>query len=71
MTELDNRGLMPPEPMMRILTAITEAQPGSTVAVLMDREPFLLYPELERRGCTWTFEADEWHFRLTINVPSP
>jgi RecB family exonuclease len=68
--EIDNRGLMPPEPMVRILSAIAEAEPGGTVVALMDREPLLLYPELERRDCTWTFEEDEDHFKLTVRVSS-
>ena len=61
MTEihLDNRGLEPPEPMVRILEAITGMAPDDQLIVLMDREPFLLYPELERRGFAWTFEGDE------------
>ena len=67
--EIDNRGLMPPEPMVRILTAIAESEPGGTVVALMDREPLLLYPELERRGCSWDLVPEEDHFRLTIAVP--
>lgn len=66
--ELDNRGLMPPEPMVRILSAIAESEPGGTVVALMDREPLMLYPELERRNCTWTFEEIEDHFKLSVSV---
>ena len=43
--QLDNRGLQPPEPMVRILAALATLDNGSELAVLMDREPFLLYPE--------------------------
>lgn len=66
--EIDNRGLVPPEPMVRILSAIEDAGPGGTVVALMDREPLMLYPELERRGCTWDFEAAESEFKLTVHI---
>jgi uncharacterized protein (DUF2249 family) len=53
--ELDNRGLPPPEPMVRILGELAALGPEDDLEVLMDREPMLLYPELERRGFRWTF----------------
>jgi uncharacterized protein (DUF2249 family) len=65
--EIDNRGLQPPEPMVRILEAIEQLSNGDQVLALMDREPLMLYPELERRGFAWTFEAgDADGHRLTI-----
>jgi uncharacterized protein (DUF2249 family) len=57
--ELDNRGLSPPEPMVRILGALARLAAGDDLVVLMDREPMLLYPELERRGFAWTFKAGD------------
>ncbi|MCK9520176.1 MAG: DUF2249 domain-containing protein [Dehalococcoidia bacterium] len=65
--EIDNRGLQPPDPMVRILEALEKLPPGDQVLALMDREPMMLYPELERRGFTWTFEegTGDGH-RLTI-----
>jgi uncharacterized protein (DUF2249 family) len=53
--EIDNRGLQPPEPMVRILEALSRLKAGETLEALMDREPLLLYPELERRGFAWEF----------------
>lgn len=47
---LDNRGLMPPEPMVRILTALEALPEGAVIEAWNDREPLLLYPELEKRG---------------------
>lgn len=47
---LDNRGLSPPEPMMRILDALEHVAPGGVVEALNEREPMFLYPELEKRG---------------------
>ncbi len=68
--EIDNRGLDPPQPMVRILTAVRELGPGDEILALMDREPLLLYPELERRGMQWAFTEGKhfdqiriWHAR--------
>ncbi|MCC6387509.1 MAG: DUF2249 domain-containing protein [Dehalococcoidia bacterium] len=68
--QLDNRGLQPPEPMVRILAALASLENGSELAVLMDREPFLLYPELERRGFEWDFVEQAEDFLLTIRHAS-
>ena len=64
--ELDNRGLEPPEPMVRILELIKDFEDGDQLVALMDREPCLLYPELTRRGLDWDLEEDEDTFILTI-----
>jgi len=64
---IDNRGLLPPEPMLRILEAIESIENGDRVVAVMDREPLLLYPELERRGFAWTFEdGEDGSYLLTI-----
>jgi uncharacterized protein (DUF2249 family) len=63
---VDNRGLQPPEPMVRILAALASLPEGGEVVALMDREPLLLYPELERRGFTWTFNPGSGEHRLAI-----
>ncbi len=47
---LDNRGLAPPEPMIRILSALDRLTPGAVLEAWNDREPLFLYPELEKRG---------------------
>jgi uncharacterized protein (DUF2249 family) len=47
---LDLRGLEPPEPMLRILTAVEGLAPGSTLRAHTDRRPIYLLPELEARG---------------------
>lgn len=47
---LDNRGLTPPEPMMRVLEALEGLEAGAVLEVYNDREPAFLYPELEDRG---------------------
>jgi uncharacterized protein (DUF2249 family) len=55
---LDNRGLEPPEPMVRIFDALNELKAGEELHALMDREPILIYSELERRGFAWRFDDD-------------
>ncbi|MFZ3034209.1 MAG: DUF2249 domain-containing protein [Parvibaculum sp.] len=47
---LDNRGLQPPEPMVRTLEAITGLSTGDVLEIWNDRDPQFLYPELEARG---------------------
>jgi len=55
--DLDLRGLEPPEPMLRILTAL-EAMPGGTgFRARTDRQPIHLFPELIARGASYTSEA--------------
>ncbi len=49
-TYLDNRGLEPPEPMIRILDALEHLGPGQVLEALNERDPVFLYPELQARG---------------------
>jgi len=49
---LDNRGLHPPEPMIRILDTLEHLAPGEVLEAINEREPMFLYPELETRGAT-------------------
>lgn len=49
-TSLDNRGLLPPEPMIRILETLEHLKPGEVLEAINEREPMFLYPELEKRG---------------------
>lgn len=70
MKQLDNRGLEPPEPMLRVLTAVEELAPGEQLVVMSDRRPMFLYPLLEERGLACTTEEDPAGFvRLTITRP--
>jgi uncharacterized protein (DUF2249 family) len=55
--QLDNRGLEPPEPMVRILGALETLGPGVELAALLDREPLLLFPQLAARGFDHALEA--------------
>lgn len=47
---VDARGLEPPEPFERVMEAVCEMQPGDTVLMLLEREPFPLYKVLDRNG---------------------
>ncbi|MFD2367449.1 DUF2249 domain-containing protein [Pseudoduganella sp. GCM10020061] len=47
---LDVCGLMPPEPMERVLEALADIGPGQRLRMLIDREPRPLYRILERNG---------------------
>lgn len=47
---LDNRGLLPPEPLVRTLEAVEAMPAGYVLEIWTDRDPLHLYPELARRG---------------------
>lgn len=47
---LDNRGLEPPEPMMRTLEALGRLPAGAVLEIHNDRPPQFLYPHLRERG---------------------
>ena len=65
--ELDNRGLEPPQPMVRILDALDRLPPGGKVVAINDRRPLFLYPELEERGYRHeTEELPDGSYRITI-----
>ena len=63
---LDNRGLLPPEPMVRILEAMDNLAPGEVLEAINDREPLFLYPELEKRGHAIRTERHAGGWRLLI-----
>lgn len=48
--ELDVCGLEPPEPLERVLDALSLLKPGQRLRMLIDREPRPLYGILERNG---------------------
>ncbi|WP_069201781.1 DUF2249 domain-containing protein [Bacillus niameyensis] len=54
---LDNRGLEPPQPMMRTLAALDRSLPGDSVHIHNDRVPIFLIEELNHLGCP--FEVEE------------
>lgn len=58
-TELDNRGLEPPKPMVRTLAALERCRPGDEVHIHNDRFPMFLIEELNTLGCTYTIEEQQ------------
>jgi hypothetical protein len=64
--EIDNRGLTLPEPMERVISALQTLRDEDELAALLDREPLLLFPELERRGYAWECAEAGTHFVVTI-----
>jgi tRNA 2-thiouridine synthesizing protein A len=47
---LDNRGLEPPQPMMRTLAALENIMENETLTIINDRRPMFLYEQLEELG---------------------
>lgn len=54
--ELDNRGLQPPQPAIRILEALEGMGPEDVLVVMNPRRPAFLLPELAERGFTCEME---------------
>ena len=67
LVEIDNMGLEPPEPMVRILSVAQQLSPGQRLVATNFRRPMLLYPKLEELGLTHETEPlDDGHFRITV-----
>jgi len=56
---LDNRGLQPPEPMVRILSALDQLQPGQVLQAHNDRKPMFLLPHLDERGFAYAMAEQD------------
>lgn len=54
--ELDNRGLEPPQPMIRTLKALEGCEAGDRVVIHNDRVPMFLLEELQRLGSAYRIE---------------
>ncbi|MFC4386944.1 DUF2249 domain-containing protein [Gracilibacillus marinus] len=59
MEVLDNRGLQPPQPMMRTLKKLESLEKGAKLAIINDRRPMFLYEELEELGFEHVTTANE------------
>jgi len=67
LVEVDNRGLEPPEPMVRILAIAQQLAPGQRMEALNERQPMLLYPKLDELGLEHkTEQMPDGHFRITV-----
>jgi len=64
---LDACGLEPPEPMERVLEALSTLGAGDRICMLIDREPRPLYPILERNNFSYeTTARDDYLFEILI-----
>lgn len=62
---VDLRGLPPPEPLERILAALS-GEGGASLSFLLSMEPLLLYPLLRRERVRWQVRHTEAGVELTI-----
>lgn len=64
---LDNRGLEPPQPMMRTLTKLESMDAGEIITIINDRRPMFLYEELNELGYLHsTTTLEDGSFKITI-----
>jgi len=64
---VDVRGLEPPEPLERVLEALSELEHGRTLRMLISREPHPLYGILEINGFQYEAQASKLgHFEILI-----
>ena len=69
---VDARGLEPPEPMVRVLTALDKLPRGGRLLMLIPIEPRPLFRVLERNQFAYRCELKpEGHFEVTIWHKSP
>lgn len=57
--KLDNRGLEPPQPMVRTLRKLEEARPGDQVVIHNDRVPMFLIEELHALGYAYDIKEQD------------
>lgn len=64
---LDNRGLEPPQPMMRTLAALETLPKNETLTIINDRRPMFLFEQLEELGLKHhTEQQDDGSFKIEI-----
>ncbi|MFB6466061.1 DUF2249 domain-containing protein [Cytobacillus sp. Hz8] len=64
---LDNRGLEPPQPMMRTLEALQNLEKNETLTIINDRRPMFLYEQLDELGFHHRTEPrEDGSYQITI-----
>jgi uncharacterized protein (DUF2249 family) len=58
-SHIDVRGLPPPQPLYAVLSLLEGLDGANLVILHHEREPLLLFPELEERGWNWRHIAGE------------
>ena len=70
-TEIDVRGLACPEPFEKIMRALQTLPTGTSLQVLIHREPYPLYETMRDNGYAWqTHALAEDNFRILISRTS-
>jgi tRNA 2-thiouridine synthesizing protein A len=65
---LDNRGLEPPQPMMRTLAALENLEAGQTLVIINDRRPMFLFEQLDELGYLYlTEQQEDGSYKVTIS----
>ena len=65
---LDNRGLEPPQPMMRTLAALEDLDKGQTLVIINDRRPMFLFEQLDELGYIYlTEQQEDGSYKVTIS----
>jgi uncharacterized protein (DUF2249 family) len=66
-SEIDVRGLAPPEPFEVILPALYALVPGASLQVLIHREPLPLYDLMRDSGYLWKTDRIDYNsYRIRI-----
>lgn len=64
---LDNRGLEPPQPMMRTLQALETLSENETLTIINDRRPMFLFEQLDEQGYRYqTEQQEDGSFKIEI-----
>ncbi|MFD2445803.1 DUF2249 domain-containing protein [Bacillus sp. CGMCC 1.16607] len=67
MNVLDNRGLEPPQPMMRTLAALENLKENEILTIINDRRPMFLYEQLEELGFkNRTVQQEDGSYKIEI-----
>jgi len=68
---LDNRGLEPPQPMVRTLEKLDGMKDGDTLTIHNDRVPVYLLPQLDDLGATYEVEEQaDGSAKVLIHKPA-
>ncbi len=59
MITLDNRGMEPPQPMIRTLNQLETMTVGEVLTIINDRRPMFLYEELDELGFDYVTEPQQ------------
>ena len=59
MITFDNRGMEPPQPMIRTLNQLETMTVGEVLTIINDRRPMFLYEELDELGFDYVTEPQQ------------